>query len=190
MVQCRLISQIGKRYEFDQYWYSEDNVFHIEEISISKEQYETKSFEDFQKEFGTPKKCDRCNAEYKGEQLKPSTGKRPVYDTEDGTNNHPGDMFFAPWMHTEKDGVIHCMYWDNCKDPRGHLMVVLPNGHTFDTDSRASNCNKKDDKTHRCWEKKGETPKITIGGPSSDNGVGSIGMTDWHGYLTEGKLHT
>jgi hypothetical protein len=106
-----------------------------------------------------------------------------IWNTEDGTNKHPGDMYYAPWMH---EGG--CPYWDNCNDPRGHLIVVLPTGFPFDTDGKASNCNKKDDRTHRCWEKHGEAPNISLGGPTSDNGVGSIGAPGYHGYLRNGEL--
>lgn len=190
MTQCRLVTEIGKRWEFGQSWHSEDGVYHVQDYPITKEQYDTCNFEELALNFGLPEKCQRCDAVYKGEKLSHHTSQRRVWDTEDGENNHPGDMFYANWIHSEKDGEIHCMYWDNCKDPRGHLMVVLPNGHTFDTDSRASNCNKPQDRTHRCWEKKGEPPLVTIGGPSSDNGVGSIGMDDYHGYLTDGVLHS
>lgn len=186
-MECKLVTVIGKRWLFGQSWHTEDKEYHVIEYPITKEQFETSSFEELKITFGTPKTCIRCNQEFKGEEIKCHKSQRDVYDTEDGTNKHPGDMFYASWMHREEDG--HCMYWDNCNDTRGHLMVVLPNGHIFDTDARASNCNKPKDRLHRCWEKKGEAPLITIGGPSSDNGVGSIGMTGWHGYLTEGKLH-
>jgi len=188
-MECILIEVIGKKWIFGQSWYSEDKEYHVMEYPITKEQFETSSFEELKKNFGTPVKCDRCNAEYKAEEIRTHKSQRDVYNSVDGTNKNPGNMFYAPWMHHEENGQIKCMYWDNCNDPRGHLLVVLPNGHYFDTDSRASNCNKPDDRLHRCWEKKGEAPKVTVGGPTSDNGVGSIGMTDWHGYLTNGVLH-
>jgi len=188
-MNCRLITEIGNKWIFSQSWHSNDGEYHVQEYPVTKEQYKTSSFKQLKQNFGIPKICTRCNKEYAGEEIKCYGSQRRVYDTEDGTNKHPGDMFYAPWMHYEVDGKLTCMYWDNCKDPRGHLMIVLPNNQTFDTDSRASNCNKPNDKTHRCWEKKGEAPKVTIGGPSSDNGVGSIGSPGWHGYLTEGKLH-
>jgi len=142
------------------------------------------NFDELQKLFSAPTVCTRCQAKYLGESLSPGCSLRRIYDSENGKNNTTGDMFYAPWMHSKN----HCMYWDNCNDERGHLMVVLPNGHCFDTDARASNCNKPDDRTHRCWEKKGEAPLITIGGPTSDNGVGSIGSPGYHGYLVNGVL--
>ena len=187
MVQCRLIQEIKKRYEVSFSWHTSDGEFHIKEYDITKEQKDTCSFEELEREFGTLlHKCDRCGIEHDGKlELQISKGERRIWNTKDGKNDHPGDMFFTPWIHGGS-----CIYWDNCKDPRGHLMVVLPNGHVFDTDARSANCNKPKDKTHRCWQKKGEPPLITIGGPTSDNGVGSIGMADFHGYLTNGILHT
>ncbi len=184
-MQCRLIEDIGNRHLYGQSWHTADKEYHVQEYPITKEQFDTCSFEELKQNFGTPTKCTRCELSYNNEELSSHKSQRRVWNTEDGENNHPGDMFYSPWMHDNG----RCMYWDNCKDPRGHLMVVLPNGHTFDTDSRASNCNKPTDRTHRCWEKKGEAPLVTIGGPTSDNGAGSIGSPNWHGYLTEGKLH-
>ena len=189
-MQCVLIETIGFRWEFAQSWYDEKKEYHVQEYTITKEQYDTNGFDDLAKIFGIPTICTRCNQEYKNEELKFYNSRRNVWNTSDGNNDHPGDMFYAPWMHSVVDGKIKCMYWDNCNDIRGHLLVVLPNGHVFDTDMRASNCNKLEDRMHRCWEKKGEPPLVTIGGPSSDNGVGSIGMAAWHGYLTNGDLHT
>ena len=53
-----------------------------------------------------------------------------------------------------------CLFWDNCDGK--HLIVMLPNGRIQDCDSRASNCTKKNDKTHRCWVRHGTPPDITI----------------------------
>src|SRR5260370_33790308 len=43
-----------------------------------------------------------------------------------------------------------------------HLVVVLPNGHPWNIDSRASNCSMPWDYAHRCWVRHGEPPGITV----------------------------
>ena len=100
----------------------------------------------------------------------------------------PGDMYWASWYH--QDGRCVLGKWDNCNDPRGHLMVVLPNGHTWDIDGRASNCDMKDERTHRCWVRHGEPPNITVdkGGHTCHAGAGSIIGGEWHGFLRNGVL--
>ena len=190
MTKCRLLNIIGLRYFCGYYWEDSDG-YHRVEIPITEQQFEDKGL-DLLKERGYDRSLYKCNCH--GTQVpsfaKVVCGSKHLFDSEDGLANKPGDMYYAPWMHQQMpDGSIRCMYWDNCNDPRGHLVVVLPTGRIFDTDARASNCNRPKDRTHRCWEKKGDPPNITVGGPSSDNGVGSIGMTDWHGYLTNGVLH-
>lgn len=103
----------------------------------------------------------------------------------------PGDMFFVPYYHRAyKHG--YCP-WDDCDDPRGHLMVVLPCGHIWDIDTRAKNCDRKDDRSHRCWVRHGEPPDITVdkaGGPTCRAGAGSIQCWcgSYHGHLTGGVL--
>lgn len=71
-----------------------------------------------------------------------------------------------------------------------HLMVVCPDGHCWDIDSRAKNCTMKDDKVHRCWVRHGEPPKITVDkkGLTCKAGAGSIQTPDWHGFLRNGEL--
>lgn len=86
-------------------------------------------------------------------------------------------------------------YWDNHKGP--HLNAVLPNGHYWNIDSRASNCTLQQDRTHRCWVRTGEPPNVHVdkNGHTCDAGAGSIwsnqGQPDqWHGYLHNGEFHT
>lgn len=188
VIECRLVTEIGRRWLFGQSWHSEDKEYHVQEYPITKEQFDEHSFEARKIIFGIPTKCSACNVEYKGEEIKYHASERRVWDTKDGNNNHPGDMFYAPWMHRDEDG--HCMYWDSCKDPRGHLMVQMPDGGTWDIDSRASNCTMKEDRNHRCWIKHGEAPNITVdkNGNTCAAGAGSIQMINWHGFLREGKL--
>lgn len=73
-----------------------------------------------------------------------------------------------------------------------HLVVVTPDGHWWDIDSRASNCTMKEDKVHRCWVRHGDPPNVTVDkqGATCNAGAGSIQTPDWHGFLRDGKLIT
>lgn len=93
----------------------------------------------------------------------------------------PGAMWNAEWMV------------DYYKGPDGmSLGVKLPNGRTWNIDSRASNCTKPDDKEHKCWVRHGTPPDITVdkNGLTCDAGAGSIIAGDWHGFLRNGELVT
>jgi hypothetical protein len=116
-----------------------------------------------------------------------SLGYRRVYNTASG-DPEPGDMFWAPWYHGELKQ--HYCPWDNCSDPRGHLMVVLPNGHIWDVDGRASNCDMKEDRTHRCWVRHGDPPNVHVykNGHTCHAGAGSILSGNYHGFLHNGEL--
>lgn len=108
---------------------------------------------------------------------------RTIYDTEDG-RLHPGDMRLGvPYLEREH----WCSgRWTNC-DGR-HLYAILPNGHEWDVDSRANNCDMPDDFTHRCWVREGEPPLVTAGksGHTCTAGGGSILAGDYHGFLRNG----
>lgn len=108
-----------------------------------------------------------------------------LYNTASGSPE-PGDMYWAPWYH----GNGLCLYWDNCTDPRGHLIVVLPNGREWDVDSRAGNCDMQSDRTHRCWVRHGEPPNVHVdkGGHTCHAGAGSILVGNYHGFLHHGQL--
>lgn len=111
--------------------------------------------------------------------------RRRLYDTESG---HPerGDLFWADWYHPSS-GVFACLHgWSNCNGP--HLIAVLPNGRHWDIDSRASNCTKREDATHRCWVREGDPPNITVSknGRTCEAGAGSVLAGDWHGFLRFG----
>jgi hypothetical protein len=71
-----------------------------------------------------------------------------------------------------------------------HLVVVCPNGYTWDIDSRASNCTMPYDYNHRCWVRHGDPPKITVdkNGVTCAAGAGSILAGDYHGFLQNGIL--
>ncbi len=93
----------------------------------------------------------------------------------------PGAMWDAPWYP-----------W---KGPDGlSLVVVLPNGLTWNIDGPANNCTEADDyrqERHHCWTRSGTPPGITVGkadGPTCKVGAGSIKAGDYHGFLRDGRF--
>ena len=91
----------------------------------------------------------------------------------------PGATFFANWR-THEVGL-----------DGNTVMVVLPGGHRWCPDGRASNCTRPKDKVHKCWCRHGTPPDpITVDklGNTCDAGAGSIQVPGWHGFLRDGKL--
>lgn len=72
------------------------------------------------------------------------------------------------------------------------LWVVLPNGHVWCIDGRASNCTMPDDDEHRCWVRHGspEDGTLTVdkAGHTCKAGAGSILAGNYHGFLEDGAL--
>jgi hypothetical protein len=133
-----------------------------------------------------PGACDDCGARMPADAKHSHSGSlRSVYDTPSG-RPEPGCAFWS-----REHGDRPCFHWDNC--PGRHLMVVLPNGHQWDVDSRASNCGRPDDRTHRCWVRVGdperpETLHVSKDGDTCAAGAGSIVAGDYHGFLSHGTL--
>lgn len=101
-------------------------------------------------------------------------------------NKPPGSVFIRHWHKDEP-----CPYWDNCNGD--HVTVVLPNGRWWDVMARASNCDLRDDKTHRCWVLRGSledlsTLTVDKDGHTCGAGQGSIQADDFHGFLRGGQL--
>lgn len=82
------------------------------------------------------------------------------------------------------------------KGPDGrHLVVKCPiRGGHWHIDERASNCTMPDDDVHRCWVRHGRPEDRTLHvdkmGVTCHAGAGSIQTSDWHGFLTHGKLQS
>ena len=134
-----------------------------------------------------PQVCSHC-----GQAFRPEATRQVIYERLYNTTSgkpEPGDCFYASWYHDPEDKRLYCP-WDNCDDPRGHLIVILPNGREWDVDSRASNCTMKGDKLHRCWVKHGKPPDIHVdkAGHTCQAGAGSILAGDYHGFLHNGEL--
>lgn len=139
-----------------------------------------------------PTHCEYCGAEVPvydgGIQVHRQVHRDRLYNTESG-HPEPGDMFWAKWRHDSEWEHFYCP-WDNCNDSRGHLHVILPDGHEWDIDGRCNNCTLPEDKLHRCWVREGEPPNITVGkgGNTCSAGAGSVMSGSWHGFLINGEL--
>lgn len=131
-----------------------------------------------------PSKCDECGAPAPDGASKQVFYRR-IYDTPTGYPT-PGDMYFESCqdVYDEKK----CYYWDNCKGK--HLIVVTPDNHHWNVDSRARNCTIPEDRIHRCWIAHGEPPNVTVdkNGLTCNAGAGSIQTASWHGFLRNGQL--
>ena len=67
----------------------------------------------------------------------------------------------------------------------------LPDGSDWHIDSRASNCDMKEDNVHRCWVRHGtihEQLHVDKKGHTCGAGAGSIQVPTWHGFLHSGEL--
>ena len=135
-----------------------------------------------------PTACDHCGSPVPSD-AKRQVSRRRRYDTISG-KPEPGDVFWADWVHWVHEGVGRCIDWDDCSDPRGHLMAILPDGTTWDSGARASNCTLPGDRNHRCWVLHGEAPDLTVDkrGRTCAAGAGSIvGTHGYHGFLVAGS---
>ena len=138
-----------------------------------------------------PKACV-CGYEFQAEDdwqhhfhrlLRAPDGK--LYAIRDG-EIPPGGMFYSDW-------------WPHPSPVDGHcLSVVLPDGHIWQVEGHANNCNVPDsfkDPTHFCWcRHKNPDGTFTVdnkpepGCTTCTAGQGSILTPKWHGFLRNGKL--
>lgn len=100
----------------------------------------------------------------------------------------PGAMWFQEYID-EHDGAMYKGNgsWNN--DDGSHLLVYTPGGQ-WDIDSRASNCDQQNERTHRCWVRRGMPPDVTVdkNGHTCGAGAGSIRAGSFHAMLTNGEL--
>lgn len=94
-----------------------------------------------------------------------------------------GACYDATWLHHLKP---HC-------GPDGRsLHVVLPDGHHWNIDGRASNCSLLADTTHKCWVRHGSPESgdlhVDKDGITCAAGAGSIATDRYHGFLHRGHL--
>lgn len=169
--------------------------------------------EDYQSEFSDdprwPATCDGCGktweeieARAEGIEVSRQVFCSKLWDTPNG-DLEPGCIFWSDWEHwdediksSERDGKkivwgtpTPCRAgWSNC-DGR-HLRAIVPGGHDWNMDGRASNCGSPEDQEHRCWVREGEPPMVTVGkgGNTCKAGAGSIATPNWHGFLRGGNF--
>lgn len=202
-IPCRLIEEIGTRVVIGMHWGHDcPNSYgaakrgpHFaeavaEEMLHQDDPNPKRNLSDYL-ENKWPTQCIHCGTAVPGlsyDDLHPFMAQRRLYNTDSG-KPEPGDMYYASWHHHPDYKKAMCQ-WDNCNDPRGHLIVVLPNGSTWDLDSRASNCTMKSDRLHRCWVRAGEPPNLHVdkNGHTCAAGAGSIAVDKYHGFLHHGHL--
>lgn len=95
--------------------------------------------------------------------------------------------------HEAPIGATTLLDKDYCHGPDGKSFIVkCPGGTTWQVDGQANNCDKKDDKEHRCWCRHGEPRECRVHvdkvGLTCGAGGGSIQTHNWHGFLTNGVL--
>ncbi|MHB1419314.1 MAG: hypothetical protein ACYCX4_06940 [Bacillota bacterium] len=202
-MKTRLIQEIGTRATLRVYWEGCQNAYghgHSGIHNAHKHLTDSSKFDDWklggkasdypQEEW--PTRCDNCGAPVPlpdgEENVHYQISHERLYNTATG-KSEPGDIFWARWKHDPEWKDFYCP-WDNCNDPRGHLLCVLPNGNKWDIDGRANNCTRKEDRNHRCWVRTGEPPNIDVGkgGDTCSAGAGSILSGDYHGFLRNGEL--
>lgn len=195
-MKVRLIKEIGTRSFLRIYWHTDPDCpgkygcHNVMVPLIDSEELEDWDLggkpEDYPAE-RWPTKCGHCGAPVP-ENARRQIFRDRLYNTASG-KPEPGDLYWAAWKHSPDWKDFYCP-WDNCNDPRGHLMCMLPNGHEWDIDGRANNCTLPQDKTHRCWVRHGEPPEVDVGkgGPTCSAGAGSILSGDYHGFLHNGEL--
>lgn len=186
MTPTRFIHVIGKRKLLGKYWKGQCSGYsahYTKTIVIENGNNISFGSNDKERINEVENVCKRCGCTPSAEsEIKIHLCIEPVYNTESG-NPEAGDLFWNDWLPEN-------FYWDNHKGY--HLMCVLPNGHEWNIDSRASNCTMPEDKNHKCWIRHGnpETEKVTVNknGVTCNAGAGSIWIDDYHGFLTDGNL--
>lgn len=138
-----------------------------------------------------PTACKDCGAPAPTDPKKPTAvGQEGIYyhrfvsvtKLYDSPSGEPerGDVYVMDYHHPGE-----CPFWDNCDGH--HFWAILPNGHTWDIDSRANNCTMPDERTHRCWVRVGSLEEgnlhVDKNGHTCAAGAGSIAVPGWHGFL-------
>ncbi len=198
-MKTRFIQEIGTRAWLRVYWHSAPDCpggYHdamVPLMDVDKlEDWELGGKPDDYPADRWPTHCEHCGAPVptkdSGIEVNYQVFRKRLYNTKSG-KPEPGDMYWAKWKHDPKFERFYCK-WDNCDDPRGHLIVTLPNGFAWDIDSRASNCTMLEDRLHRCWVRHGEPPNVHVdkNGHTCQAGAGSISAGDYHGFLHNGEL--
>lgn len=137
--------------------------------------------------------CERCGTPWDGARGDLSSSGQVVYDTPSG-QLEPGCLWWGK-CHTfncPMFGPPRFCFGGFCEFGE-HLYGMLPDGHMWDIDSRASNCTRPGE-PHRCWvrhfDPQTETAAFTVdkNGDTCSAGAGSIDDGTYHGFLTNGAF--
>lgn len=191
-MKIRLIKRVGTQIKLTPHWgegcqgyngeHEAETIFNFPEMADFKEA-SLKLDELYRNPENWPTHCKFCGAPLPDDE-RHSGGTAAIYDT-GKTKPEPGDMFFNNYHEPNESCPAG---WTNCDG--NHLFVILPNGNTWDIDSRASNCTMPNEKTHRCWVRHGEPPNVHVdkNGVTCAAGAGSIMSGNYHGFLHNGEL--
>ncbi len=191
-LKARFAKEVGTRAFLRVYWGNSciaDHSYHNAELPLTKSimvgDWKLGGEIDAYPDERWPTKCDRCSVPV-SEDAKRQVSTKRLYNTPSG-KLEPGDLYWADWF-ASKEGE-GCTFHDNCDGT--HLHAILPNGRMWDIDGRASNCTKKEERSHRCWVRTGEPPNVDVGKgkKGSDTcaaGAGSIASGSYHGFLRNG----
>jgi hypothetical protein len=159
-----------------------------------------------------PTQCERCGWMF-SDVAQRQVFWEAIWTAADGREMtlrqaEPGAMYYADWYADVPELV----------GPDGRaLIVILPNGHAWHIDGRASNCDSPcatcrvpykdhygdaragsacgrfvDARPHKCWVRHGEPPVVTVdkAGVTCGAGAGSILSGNYHGFLRQGRLQS
>jgi len=184
-MKARLATHVGTRVSLRIYWGKDcaNGSYH----NVQKHLFDSDEInnwelggnvEDYTEE-EWPTHCE-CGCEIPKEDINRQVFRKRLYDTPSG-EIEPGCLYWVDWLP-------ETTYWSNHKGD--HLHAMLPNGHEWNIDSRASNCTMKEDKEHRCWCRHGEVPNIDVNkkGNTCQAGAGSIAVPGYHGFLRNGEF--
>lgn len=204
-IPTRFLREIGTVHRLRRYWednhpcngWSYHNAFKELGRTYTLSDYETFGSESQYQASDYPTICHHC-----GHVTDPANGelqvfRKRLYATLSGEEivqdeMKPGDLFFIR-EHAPAPGVSyrHCHSgWTNCNGQ--HLHCILPEGSSWDIDSRCSNCTMPNDTVHRCWVRHGDPEKGSIHvdkqGVTCQAGAGSIVVPGFHGFLHQGFI--
>lgn len=216
-IPIRFLREIGTVHRLRRYWEDNHTCNRWSYHNAFKELGRTYILDDYnsfgpESQYPTadyPTTCHYCGHETVLANGRLQLFRQRLYVALDGTEvPHdemlPGDLFFQR-AHAPAPGASyrHCHSgWTNCDGM--HLHCVLPEGTTWDIDSRCNNCTLPNDTVHRCWIRHGDPergfPSETDGtyqrsvihvdkqGVTCAAGAGSIVVPGFHGFLHHGFI--
>ena len=110
------------------------------------------------------------------------------------TCKETGEIFLSNHEEHIPVGAIYDARWLNdvkqWTGPDGNSLHIKTPGGIWNIDSRASNCGRPEDDTHKCWVRHGEPPNLHVdkNGDTCNAGAGSIAIGEYHGFLHNGYL--